>query len=160
MRVSKLNIPQMSRYCFANVFRTNTKKPGFVHLDFGVDINSTQLRTIMVNLKKELSKLTQEQFNKPLIYKWLTRFDQQENTKYHLDNTDDQSFLMLGYEPSKIKSELYLADYVKFCEDNDGLGMFHSGQDIMFAFCGGGCPPVAFYRGGCTKTGSIDTEVD
>ena len=39
------------------------------------------------------------------------RFDQQETTKFHLDNAGDHSYLMLGYEPTQIKSKLYLADY-------------------------------------------------
>jgi hypothetical protein len=38
------------------------------------------------------------------------RFDQQVNT-FHVDNAADQSFLMLGYEPSEIESELHIADY-------------------------------------------------
>jgi hypothetical protein len=32
-------------------------------------------------------------------YHWLVRFDQQVNTPFHVDI--DQSFLMLGYEPSE-----------------------------------------------------------
>ncbi|MCM4167190.1 hypothetical protein KCTC52924_02770 [Arenibacter antarcticus] len=118
MEIKEINIKDIAQFCIENVFRTKTNKPGFVHLDFGKNIDSYQLRTIMVALKKELSKFTLEQFNKKLSYHWLVRFNQQVDTPYHLDNAGDQSFLMLGYEPSEIKSELYLADYVKYANDS------------------------------------------
>jgi hypothetical protein len=35
------------------------------------------------------------------------------NTPF-VDNAADQSFLMLGYEPSEIESELHIADYYKY----------------------------------------------
>jgi len=117
MVIKDINIKEISKYCFNGVFRTSIEKPGFVHLDFGTQIDSYKLRAIMVGLKKELSKFTTEKFKKALKYQWLGRFDQQVSTKYHLDNAGDQSFLMLGYEPSEIESELFLADYVKFSQD-------------------------------------------
>lgn len=117
MVINDINIKEISKYCFNNVFRTSIEKPGFVHLDFGTQIDSYKLRAIMIGLKKELSKFTTENFKKDLKYQWLGRFDQQVSTKYHLDNAGDQSFLMLGYEPSEIESELFLADYVKFSQD-------------------------------------------
>lgn len=119
MEIKEVNIKNIAQYCINNVFRTNTDKPGFVHLDFGKQIGSNQLRTIMVELKTELSKFTTEQYNKTLKYQWLGRFDQQVSTPYHLDNAGDQSFLMLGYEPSDIESELYLGDYHKISKESE-----------------------------------------
>jgi hypothetical protein len=49
-----------------------------------------------------------------LSYHWLVRFDQQVNTPF-VDNAADQSFLMLGYEPSE--SELHIADYYKYANE-------------------------------------------
>lgn len=117
MKIDGININEIVKHFSENVFRVDTKKPGFAFFDFGKKINSIQLRTIMVELKIELSKLTIKQFNKKLTYEWLGRFDQQVSTKYHLDNAGNQSFLMLGYEPSEIESDLFLADYVKFSKD-------------------------------------------
>ncbi|WP_026838542.1 hypothetical protein [Gillisia sp. JM1] len=119
MEIKEVNIENIAQYCIENVFRTTTDKSGFVHLDFGKDIDSYQFRGIMVDLKKELSKYTSKQFNKKLTYHWLVRFDQQVNTPYHIDNAGDQSFLMLGYEPSEIDSELYLADYFKYSNEGE-----------------------------------------
>jgi predicted nucleotide-binding protein (sugar kinase/HSP70/actin superfamily) len=36
----------------------------------------------------------------------------------HVDNAADQSFLMLGYEPSEIESELHIADYYKYANES------------------------------------------
>lgn len=119
MEIKEVNIKNIAQYCIDNVFRTNTDKAGFVYLDFGKQIGSRKLRTIMVELKTELSKFTTNRFNKILTYQWLGRFDQQVNTPYHLDNAGDQSILMLGYEPSEIESELYLADYDKFSKESE-----------------------------------------
>ncbi|HKK63346.1 MAG TPA: hypothetical protein VJ951_12350 [Bacteroidales bacterium] len=100
--------------CFKSVFRTETTNPGFYFLDLGQNYDSFMLRRVMVEMKNHLSDLTNASFGKPLKYQWLGRFDQQVTTKYHLDNASNQSFLMLGYEPTEIESELYIADYVKF----------------------------------------------
>jgi len=105
------------RFFFHHVFRTSVDKPGYALLDLGNAINSLELRKYMIALKHEIDQLCRERFDKKLAYQWLTRFDQQESTKLHQDNAGDQSFLMLGYEPTDILSELYIADYVKFCYD-------------------------------------------
>lgn len=104
--------------CFEDVFRTGTEQPGFFYLDMGPNRSSFLLREVMVEMKQSLSELAKNRFHKTLNYQWLGRFDQQANTRYHLDNAANQSFLMLGYEPTAIKSELYIADYVKFSHDN------------------------------------------
>lgn len=65
----------------------------------------------MVDLKQRLSEIGVSRGRGPLGYKSMGRFNQQETTKFHLDGAPDQSFLMLGYEPSKIFSRLFLADY-------------------------------------------------
>ena len=118
MKIEVFNVKKIARNCMDKVFRTSTDKPGFIEIDFGKNISSNQLRAIMVELKKELSKNTRKRFNKKLIYHWLVRFDQQVNTPYHVDNAEDQSFLMLGYEPSQIDSVLYLADYYKYARES------------------------------------------
>ncbi len=101
-------------FVYQNVFRTNFDFPGFIVLDFGIRINSHQLREFMIELKNELSNHLIKEKQQKLNYHWMGRFDQQESTKFHRDNAANQSFLMLGYEPSKIKSRLFLADYIQF----------------------------------------------
>ncbi|NBB88258.1 MAG: hypothetical protein GVX96_00520 [Bacteroidetes bacterium] len=110
--------------CFEDVFRTQTSKPGFCLLDLGPNVSSFRLREVMVMMKKNLSSLTKAQWGKSLRYEWLGRFDQQVDTKYHRDNAPNQSFLMLGYEPTDIESKLYIADYVQFSLDR-GIAPAH-----------------------------------
>jgi hypothetical protein len=109
MGIQEINI-EITWNVSKNVFRTNTNEVGFIHLDFGKNLTPYQFRS-MVDLKNELSKFTIVKYDKKLSYHWLVRFDQQVNTPFHVDNAADQSFLMLGYEPSEIESELHIADY-------------------------------------------------
>ncbi|AEH02620.1 hypothetical protein [Lacinutrix sp. 5H-3-7-4] len=112
MKIKDENIKQIAKESFKNVFRTTTSAPGFIHLIFNKkQLTPFQFRSIMVDLKKELSSLSLSKFNKKLSYHWLVRFDQQVNTPFHVDNAGDQSILMLGYEPSTVDSELHIADY-------------------------------------------------
>lgn len=103
--------------CYEKVFRIKCNQPGFMVLDFGKQFSSELLRQKMVEIKNKLNSLVQENFNKELHYQWLGRFDQQTTTKLHIDNAPHESFLMLGYEPTVIQSELYFADFAKFCQD-------------------------------------------
>ena len=112
MNIKEETITHIAEKSFTTVFRTTTEALGFMHLVFSKkEITPYQFRSIMIDLKKEFSKLSVSKFNKKLSYHWLVRFDQQVNTPFHVDNAAEQSILMLGYEPSNIKSELHLADY-------------------------------------------------
>ncbi|MEP2058534.1 MAG: hypothetical protein ABJJ05_12050, partial [Maribacter litoralis] len=114
--MTKTDVPikDLAQQCFSAVFRTDTDKPGFHHFDLGKNNTPLEFRTIMTTLKKELSKLSETNFGEKLNYHWLVRFDQQVNTPFHVDNAGDQSFLLLGYEPSEVESELHIADYHAF----------------------------------------------
>lgn len=102
---------------FYKVFRTNYSESGFVVISFDELITSEYLRASMVALKKGLSKKCNEVFNETLDYYWLGRFNQQNTTKFHRDNATENSFLMLGYEPTEIDSKLYFADYHQLIAD-------------------------------------------
>lgn len=103
-------------FAWRNVFRKDFSSPGFVVFDFGISINSQRLRNLMIELKNGLNNLLISQTGKKLNYQWIGRFDQQETTKFHRDNAPEQSFLMLGYEPTKVKSKLFLADFMLFAK--------------------------------------------
>jgi hypothetical protein len=68
----------------------------------------------MVDLKNELSKFTAVKYDKKLSYHLACAF-----WPFHVDNAADQSFLMLGYEPSEIESELHIADYYKYANESN-----------------------------------------
>lgn len=116
LSVNMDSLLKFSEFIYKKVFRTNFKAPGFVIIDFGPSLTSEKLRKCMVSLKNNLSQIHKEVFEEKLMYQWMGRFDQQETTKFHLDNAADQSFLMLGYEPTVIKSKLYFADYLQFAK--------------------------------------------
>ena len=96
---------------FDFVWRFDFTAPGFAVLDIGPGMDSHTLRSLMVDLKRRLSEIGVRRGGKPFTYLSMARFDQQETTKFHLDGAPDQSMLMLGYEPSKVVSRLFLADY-------------------------------------------------
>ncbi|MGH7134366.1 MAG: hypothetical protein ACREHD_01420 [Pirellulales bacterium] len=98
---------------FDLVWRVDFTTPGFAVLEVPLRVDSHTLRSWMVDLKQRLSEIGFGRGRGPLAYKSMGRFNQQETTKFHLDGAPDQSFLMLGYEPSKIRSRLFLADYTR-----------------------------------------------
>lgn len=104
---------------YANVFRRDHEHSGFAVLSFKDDIGSELLRRNMIALKRGLSERCEHDFGEELDYSWLTRFDQQTTTKYHRDNAPEDSFLLLGYEPTNIESRLLFADYHQFISDNN-----------------------------------------
>ncbi|MCR6640369.1 MAG: hypothetical protein NVV82_15575 [Sporocytophaga sp.] len=137
------SLSEMTEFIYKKVFRTDFSEPGFVVIDFGPTFTSEKLRECMVNLKNNLSKIHTDRFGQKLMYQWMGRFDQQETTKFHHDNAADQSFLMLGYEPTEIKSKLYLADYVQFANSINITGeeyfekynpMFTDGENLLKPF--------------------------
>lgn len=104
---------------YVNVFRRDYEHSGFAVLSFKDDMGSELLRRNMIALKRGLSERCEHDFGEELDYSWLTRFDQQTTTKYHRDNAPEDSFLLLGYEPTNIESRLLFADYHQFISDNN-----------------------------------------
>jgi hypothetical protein len=102
---------------FDAVWRTDFTAPGFCRVDLGPGVDSHDLRSLMLDLKERLSAISVARGDAPLAYRSLGRFDQQETTKFHLDGAPDRSLLMLGYEPSRVRSRLSLADYTRCAYD-------------------------------------------
>lgn len=116
------------------VFRRAFDQPGFLLLVLPRGTTSRQQRRFMVELKEALSSQYEAEFGEPLGYLSLGRFDQQTTTKLHLDGAPELSFLMLGYEPSTVPSQLHIADYSRTA---DRLGLmpleFLDRHNPMFA---------------------------
>jgi hypothetical protein len=102
---------------YAQVFRTTLEAPGFALLSFRHGVSSQQLRTAMWDLKNILSALHHEICGKHLAYLSMGRFDSQTTTRFHLDGAPDEAFLMLGYEASRVQSQLAVADYSRAAHD-------------------------------------------
>ena len=105
---------------FDAVWRFDFSAPGFCLLDLGPDVDSHELRSLMLDLKERLSEVGSRRYGVRFVYRSLGRFDQQETTKFHRDGAPDQSLLLLGYEPSAVRSRLALADYSR-CAYNLGI---------------------------------------
>lgn len=134
------DIMDLARLVHPTVIRHDFLKPGFFYLRFEHVIDSTELRRVMVALKDSLSSI---QSDRSLCYLSLGRFNQQDTTRFHLDGAPEESYLMLGYEPSAIQSELTIADYAKLAHQlgitpkqflNDFNPMFDNNEQRLTPF--------------------------
>lgn len=96
---------------FPRVFRTHFQEPGFGLVSLEWAISSRDLRRFLIDLKQDLSRCYQQATGRFLAYRSLSRFDQQATTRFHLDGAPDESYLMLGYEPSEVACDVWAADY-------------------------------------------------
>lgn len=133
--------PEVAQCVAARVFRSDFREPGFCVVAFPQSTDSVALRQLMVTLKEALSERYEHQFGEPLEYVSMGRFDQQNTTRLHLDGAPSRSFLMLGYEPTAVRSEIQIADYSR-CAFGRGLmpleylaahNPMMSGQDVLLA---------------------------
>jgi hypothetical protein len=102
---------------FRRVWRFDFGRPGFCLLDLGAAKDSNAFRSQMLALKEWLSDVSAHRIGKSLVYVSMARFDQQKTTRFHMDGAADESLLMLGYEPSAVRSRLFLADYSRCAFD-------------------------------------------
>jgi hypothetical protein len=91
-------------------------------------------------LKEHLSEISVRRGGKSFAFRSMGRFNQQETTKFHLDGAPEQSMLLLGYEPSKVHSRLFLADYTRAAYDlnispqqflQEFNPMFRHGEELL-----------------------------
>ncbi len=119
IRPLSLKVPSIAANLYDRTCRTGFDAPGFCMVNVGQSIDSVAFRQLMVDLKQAMSAIHEYKTGHTLIYLSATRFDQQETTRPHLDGGPDESLLMLGYEPSKVDSELDISDYAKCAFDRD-----------------------------------------
>ena len=130
----------VAEIAYDRAWRFDFTAPGFCLLDIGPGVDSHTQRTWMVDLKVHLSEVHRRQTGLPFLFRSMARFDQQVTTKFHLDGAPDQSMLILGYEPSKVSSRLFLADYTRAAFDfgitpqqflQDFNPMFKKGEELL-----------------------------
>ncbi len=87
---------------FRRVWRTAFDQPGFALLRFAREVSSRELRRAMVELVGAFPvEFVPERFG---------RFDQQVSSKFHRDGAPSASLLVLGYEPTAVRSRFWIAD--------------------------------------------------
>jgi hypothetical protein len=87
---------------FRLVWRTALVQPGFVPLCFTRAVTSQELRRAMVELVGA--------FPVPFVPERFGRFDQHVSSKFHRDGAPPASLLVLGYEPTDVRSRFWVAD--------------------------------------------------
>lgn len=103
-------------WMFERVFRTDFERPGVALLACG-DVDTIELRSLMLELKTRLAHCYRESMGRRLVALSVGRFNQQATTKFHLDGAPDEAFLMLGYEPTPVQSRLAISDYSRAAFD-------------------------------------------
>jgi len=102
---------------YDRVCRTDFRAPGFCLLDLGSGTSSQELRRVMMAFKAEMRSIHRARTGRDLVLLSAARFDQQVTTKPHRDGGPDECFLMLGYEPTAVQSELAMSDYSRCAHD-------------------------------------------
>jgi hypothetical protein len=128
-----------SEAIFERAWRVDFSAPGFCVIDAGA-IDSHTLRAWMVTLKERLSEIGIRRGTGSFGYCSMGRFDQQVSTKFHRDGAPAESLLMLGYEPSNVRSRLLLSDYSRVAFDlemtpqrllQDFNPMYKKGEELL-----------------------------
>lgn len=96
------NVAASAAEVFRRVWRTTLDWPGFALLRFPREVGSRELRRAMVDLVAALPV--------PFVPERFGRFDQQVSSKFHRDGAPPASLLVLGYEPTAVRSRFWLAD--------------------------------------------------
>jgi hypothetical protein len=94
--------PATAAAVFRRVWRDSLAEPGFALVRFVCQVSSHDLRRAMVDLVRL--------FPVALVPERFGRFDQQVSTKFHRDGAPPASLLVLGYEPSAVRSRFWIAD--------------------------------------------------
>ncbi|MBN9118349.1 MAG: hypothetical protein J0I06_04165 [Planctomycetes bacterium] len=96
------DVPAIASEVFRRVWRTALDRPGFELLRFAREVSSRELRRAMVDLVTAFPvRFVPERFG---------RFDQQVSSKFHRDGAPASSLLVLGYEPTRVRSRFWIAD--------------------------------------------------
>ncbi len=87
---------------FRRVWRATLDQPGFALVRFGGPVDSLALRRFLLDLVAA--------FPLAFVPERLGRFDQQVSSRFHRDGAPPASLLMLGYEASRVRSRIFVAD--------------------------------------------------
>lgn len=120
---------ELVRHLVDQVWRTTSDHPGFAILAPTVPVDSKSLRRFMVQFVATFG----ECLGTPFVPERLGRFDQQVTTKFHRDGAPDASLLLLGYEPSTVRSRFFVADACRAASERGlGVNAYLSANNPMF----------------------------
>lgn len=111
---SPADLSRVAAEVFRRVWRTSLDQPGYAVVGFAGPVNSHELRRGILRLA--------EAFPVRFVAERVGRFDQQVSSRYHRDGAPPASLLVLGYEPTTVRSRLFVADAHRAAADA-GLGL-------------------------------------
>jgi hypothetical protein len=97
------DIHQNPKGVYEAVFRTTPTEPGYA---YWVPEGTQPLTQTMQEIIDALAPF----YPAPFAFVHRETFDQQNTTRFHRDGGPDNSYLLLGYEPSLVPSTLRIAD--------------------------------------------------
>jgi hypothetical protein len=109
--MTDLELKQLAARIAPDVFRTDLSYPGFALVALGPRHTPRAFRALLVRLGEALEDEYQQRHRDTLRFVSLSRFDQQNPTRPHRDGGPDASILVLGYEPTEVRSRVSLLDY-------------------------------------------------
>lgn len=101
-----------------SVWRTALDEPGWAVLIPPVPFDSIGIRREMLRVLAALG----DEAGYPFVNERVGRFDQQVTTKFHRDGAPNASLLILGYEPTAVRSRFFVADANRAAE-RAGIGV-------------------------------------
>ena len=96
------DVPAVAPEVFRRVWRSALDQPGFALLRFAREVTARELRRAMIELVAAMPV--------PFVPERFGRFDQQVSSKFHRDGAPPASLLVLGYEPTAVRSRFWIAD--------------------------------------------------
>jgi hypothetical protein len=102
LALNPADVPATAPDVFRRVWRAALDQPGFALVRFAREVSSRELRRAMVELV--------DAFPLSFVPERFGRFDQQVSSKFHRDGAPSASLLVLGYEPTAVRSRFWIAD--------------------------------------------------
>lgn len=113
---------------FRSVWRTTLDEPGWAILIPPEPFDSFHIRREMLRVLAAFGEVAGGSF----VAERLGRFDQQVTTKFHRDGAPNASLLILGYEPTTVRSRFFVADAHRAAERvGVGVNAFLSANNPM-----------------------------
>jgi hypothetical protein len=92
------------------VWRTSLDQPGYALVRFASQVSSHDLRRGMVLIAEAFGEVAAAEGKPWFVPERLGRFDQQVSSRFHRDGAPPASLLLLGYEPTVVRSRVFIAD--------------------------------------------------
>jgi hypothetical protein len=115
--LTDLDVARIAAQVYHLTCRCDFATPGFCVVTVETAVDSVSFRRLLVALKNAMNGIHEAKTGSSLVYLSASRFDQKLSTKPHLDGGPDECILMLGYEPSNVKSKIDISDYAKCAYD-------------------------------------------